>query len=56
MYFDGKGIEQDIDKALSLLIESAEQGNLGSEYALGYIYTYGDNGVEKDLKQAFAWY
>lgn len=49
MYFDGRGVEQDYDKAFRLLKwadDSGKTGNWGAYY-LGYCYTYGE-GTERD--------
>lgn len=34
----------------------ADEGNLEAELALGYMYLYGENGVESDYTKAFAYY
>ena len=49
MYFDGRGVEQDYDKAFRLLKwadDSGKTSNWGAYY-LGYCYTYGE-GTERD--------
>ena len=49
MYFDGRGVEQDYDKAFSLLKRADDSGKTGNwgAYYLGYCYTYGE-GTERD--------
>ncbi|MBK5262985.1 MAG: sel1 repeat family protein, partial [Peptostreptococcaceae bacterium] len=55
MYAEGKGVEQDYHQAFLLYEASAEQGDVGGQYALGYAYKHG-LGVGKDRKQAKKWY
>lgn len=37
-------------------IRHANEGNVDAQLALGYMYLYGENGVEKDFEQAFKFY
>ena len=51
MYYRGKGITQDYNKAFELLEKSANQGLSIAQYNLGLMYHNGD-GVKQDKKIA----
>jgi len=50
----GEGVEKDYGKAFEWYKEAALQGHAGSQASLGYLYGEG-HGVERNLKQAYAW-
>lgn len=54
-YAEGRGVEKDDAKAVSLITKAAQQGLVVAEYRLGAIYERG-TGVPKDLAQARNWY
>ncbi len=54
-YAEGRGVEKDDAKALSLVTKAAEQGLVIAQYRLGAMYERGI-GVEKNLPQARTWY
>lgn len=54
-YAEGRGVEKDDAKAVSLVTKAAQQGLVVAEYRLGAIYERGI-GVPKDLAQARNWY
>ncbi|MCE9520999.1 MAG: hypothetical protein K8S25_01045, partial [Alphaproteobacteria bacterium] len=54
-YSEGRGVDKDDAKALSLVTKAAQQGLVVAEYRLGAIYERGI-GVKKDLAQARGWY
>ncbi len=54
-YAEGRGVEKDDGKALSLVTKAAQQGLVMAQYRLGAMYERGI-GVQKDLPQAKAWY
>lgn len=54
LYLRGWGVEQDVDKALSLFHKSAKKGHRAAENNLGEMYMAGV-GVPKDFGQAFQW-
>lgn len=54
-YDNGKGIEQDLAKAVSWYRRAATQGHLRAQHNLGISYENGD-GVEKDILEALKWY
>jgi localization factor PodJL len=54
-YSEGRGVEKDDAKALSLVTKAAEQGLVIAQYRLGAMYERGI-GVTKDLPQARTWY
>lgn len=41
---------------LERLIRTAKEGDLNSQMSLGYMYLYGEDGVEVDYKKAFEYY
>jgi TPR repeat protein len=59
MYFHGKGVEQDYERAVAEFRRAAEEGEGGghdrAQSFLGFCYYFG-LGVEKDQVQARAWY
>lgn len=55
MYMDGKGVEQDISKAIRLYETSADQGYMEAQYYLGVIYDKG-RGASRDDAKARKWY
>ncbi len=55
MYFSGRGVSQDRDKAALLYRRSAEQGVARAEYDLGYMYYYG-KGIPQDRMEARLWF
>jgi localization factor PodJL len=54
-YAEGRGVEKDDAKALSLVTKAAQQGLVMAQYRLGAMYERGI-GVPKDLMQAKTWY
>ena len=54
-YSEGRGVDKDDAKAVSLVTKAAQQGFVVAEYRLGAIYERGV-GVPKDLVQARTWY
>jgi localization factor PodJL len=54
-YAEGRGVEKDDGKALSLVTKAAQQGLVMAQYRLGAMYERGI-GVPKDLLQARGWY
>ena len=54
-YSEGRGVEKDDAKALSLVTKAAQQGLVMAQYRLGAMYERGI-GVQKDLLQAKGWY
>lgn len=54
-YSEGRGVEKDDGKALSLVTKAAQQGLVMAQYRLGAMYERGI-GVGKDLMQAKGWY
>ena len=54
-YMYGEDVEQDIDKAFSLIREAAIKGNSNGELWLGLCYYYA-SGVEQDFEEAFRWF
>lgn len=55
MYMDGKGVEQDFDKALRLYELSANQGFTKAQHFLGVIYDKG-RGISRHDAKARKWY
>jgi len=51
MYFDGKGVEKNMDECLKYYQLSADQGNEVALFSLGLMYYDGD-GVPQDLERA----
>ena len=54
-YENGLGIEQNLQKAIELYTEAAEQGHVYAQHFLALCYEYG-RGVEANLSKAFEWY
>lgn len=52
MHCYGLGTEQDYKQAFDWFLKSATAGNKFAQYSLANLYYY-ENGVEKDLSQAF---
>lgn len=44
------------ETALEKLIRTAQEGDLNSQMSLGYMYLYGEDGVDVDYKKAFKYY
>ena len=42
--------------APSALVDAAKQGNVDAQQTLGNIYRFGENGVQKNDKEAAKWY
>ena len=55
LYRDGKGTEQNFEKAAGLFKKAAEDGFIGAYWNLGRLYEEG-LGIEQDYIQAFKWY
>ena len=55
MYYYGKGVPTDYEKAIEWYEKAAEQGHEEAQYALGLMYQNG-KGVAQDDQQAFEWY
>ncbi|MDE6656839.1 MAG: sel1 repeat family protein [Anaeroplasmataceae bacterium] len=54
-YFEGIGIEKDLEKALYWTTRSAEHGDRDGQFNLAWIYEEGNCG-EKNLEKAKYWY
>ena len=54
LYENGLGVSKNIQKAVSLNIIAAENGNIEAQYKLGYRFFYGE-GVEKNINSARKW-
>jgi TPR repeat protein len=52
----GQGVEKDEKRAIELLTEASEKGNMEAKNVLGVCYDLGQNGVEVDGKTAFRLY
>lgn len=55
MYYLGKGVRQDHQKAFELCSKAAEQGHADAQYTLGLLHERG-NGVKQDYNKAVEWY
>ena len=55
LYYDGSGIEKNLELAFVWMQKSAEQGNALFQYDLAMMYYKGE-GIEKNLELAFYWY
>lgn len=55
LYYEGKGVEKDLKKAVDLFEEAAAKGFVASNANLGLIYQNGE-GVEKNLPKAIEFY
>ena len=51
LYADGRGVKQDVPKAIELWSRAAEAGNVTARFNLGLQYAAG-SGVQKDMKKA----
>lgn len=54
-YYDGLGVEKDLDKALLWTKRAAEHGDRDGQYNLAYFYEEG-LGVDRNLALAKYWY
>lgn len=54
LYHDGRGVEQNFDKAVEWYEKAAEHGNVDSMCSLAVMYITGDE-VEKDERRALYW-
>jgi TPR repeat protein len=55
LYFNGKGIPRDLEKARHWFTQAAEAGNAQAEFLLAGMYLHGI-GVEPDTRAALEWY
>ena len=55
MYANGRGVPEDYVKAVKWYGKAAEQGSVGAQAALGFMYQYGE-GVPEDYAEAVKWY
>jgi len=55
MYYDGKGVKQDLEQAARWLLKAAEHGLPDAQLFLGSLY-YDGAGVKQDFEAAFKWY
>ena len=55
MYHNGRGIKQDIDKAVQMYKLAAEQGYSNAQYNLAYMLYHG-HCVDKNEREAISWY
>ena len=55
LYYIGKNLNQDFDKAIKLFEEASDGGNVSATFNLGIIYAKG-RGVDIDEKKAFDYY
>ncbi len=56
MYMNGRGVDKNINTAISYFQKSAKQGYAGAEEHLGEIYQTGIDGAKKDPALATSWY
>ncbi|WP_339380067.1 tetratricopeptide repeat protein [Aromatoleum evansii] len=59
MYFYGRGVPEDEDKALQWARRSADQGNLDAMYFIGNMYVFGEKlpkSVQDPDQEAARWY
>ncbi len=56
MYYAGKGIGVDWNKALEWFLKAAEQGVPGAQYNAGLIYFQGNHGRGKNHEKAHFWF
>ena len=54
-YYNGKGVERDVDEAVRWTRKAAEQGYVEAQCSLGCTYADG-NGVDKDMAEAARWF
>ena len=55
MYYGGKGVPQDYNKAMSWYRKAAEKGYAGAMLNMGVIYAKG-KGVPQDYAEAYVWF
>ena len=55
LYYKGKGIEKDYEKAFEYLKKAADKGHIDAQYNLGFCYAEG-KGIEEDFKKAFEYW
>ena len=55
MYYYGKGVKKDYEKAFEYYEKATEQGHPGAEFRLGFMYEKGE-GVPKDYGKAVEYY
>ena len=55
LYYIGRGMNQDFNKAIELFEEASDGGNVSATFNLGIIYAKG-RGVDIDEKKAFDYY
>jgi TPR repeat protein len=55
LYYLGRGVEQDMEKAFALTHAAAQQGHLGAQANLASLYIDG-SGVASDVNQGIAWF
>lgn len=55
LYFDGKGVPQDKEKAFMLFLSAANNGVVEAQYKVGVCYEIG-SGVPKNVYTSFSWY
>jgi TPR repeat protein len=55
MYYNGEGVEQDVEQAIALFLKSAEKGDARGQNSIGVMYASGQFGSADD-QQAAAWY
>ena len=55
MYYEGKGVRQDYQKAVEWYTKAANQGDADAQHNLGLRY-YNGEGVRQDYQKAFEWY
>ena len=55
LYFDGKGVDADIEQAINWARKAAEQGQLDAQLSLAMLYHMSDL-VHKDMKKTLQWY
>ncbi len=56
LYFNGVGVQKDINKSIEYFEQGAKEGDLQSVIWLGYIYSNNFNDDEKNLQIALNWY
>ncbi|MBE0442436.1 sel1 repeat family protein [Psychrobacter sp. FME13] len=55
LYYSGRGVKEDYDKAFELYTKAAAQGEALAQFNLGEMYYYGDS-VSQDYNKAYEWY
>ena len=56
MYYEGRGVAQNYQQALSWYQKAANQGVAGAQYNLGFFIYATGQGVAQDFQQAKAWW